>query len=106
MTQRGLFDEPEDKARTIQERFEKFHAEHPDVYQLFKRFAFELLDAGRKRYGSDAIIQRIRWHMATSSQGSPDFKINDHFSSRYARKLIEDCPQFADFFELRRLHSP
>lgn len=32
-------------------------------------------------------------------------KINDHFSSRYARKLVADDPSFKDFFERRALRS-
>lgn len=109
MSQRELFDGLDERPggrRTIQERFEEFHAAHPDVYALFKRFAFELREAGRERYGSDAIMQQIRWHYATSSSGGPDFKINDAYTSRYVRKLIADHPEeFRDFFELRQLRS-
>lgn len=95
------------KTRTnvsIQERFERFHAEHPEVYELFVRFASELRRAGRERYGAKSIAERIRWHYATS--GGPDFKLNNVFVSRYARKIIDEHPEFAGFFETRRLISP
>lgn len=42
---------------------------------------------------------------ATSSQVGPDFKIDNRFTSRYARKLIAEYPEFADFFELRKLKT-
>ncbi|HEY7328515.1 MAG TPA: hypothetical protein VH592_12780 [Gemmataceae bacterium] len=109
MTQHSLFDEyPEDKSLTIQERFEQFHAHHPDVYELFKRFAFELRCAGRQKYGAKSIMERIRWHVATSSAGDEEeeFKLNNIFTSRYVRLLINEHPEFAEFFELRRLQSP
>lgn len=109
--QRSLFDTPDDgdddqprerRRKTIQERFEEFDMAHPDVYALFRRFAFELQNAGRMRYGAKSLIERIRWHLATSSN-TEEFKINNNFTSRYVRKLVEECPQFAGFFERRRL---
>lgn len=103
--QRSLFDDlPAERARTIQERFAEFDRAHPDVYELFRRFAFELRDAGRKRYSAKALIERIRWHMATSST-EEEFKINNVFTSRYVRKLVEQCPEFEGFFELRKLKA-
>ncbi len=90
---------------SIQECFERFDAAHPDVYVLFRRFALQLLRAGRRRYSADAILHRVRWHYATSSGGGEDFKINNNFVSRYARKLIRKRPEFRDFFETRRLRT-
>lgn len=106
--QRDFFDDSLDdpKPRTIQERFERFHAGHPDVYSLFKRFAFELLRTGHRRYGAKSIMERIRWHVATSSGASEDFKLNNIYTSRYARMLIEEHPEFEGFFELRALQAP
>ena len=90
---------------TIQERFEAFHAAHPDVYALFRRFAGELRAAGRTRFGAKALAERIRWHYATTSGGGPDFKLNNNFVSRYARLLAADDPAFEGFFERRRLRA-
>lgn len=85
----------------IVEAFWKYHALNPQVWELFERFALQLRDAGRKRYGASAIVQRIRWHMAVETQGD-EFKINDHYSPCYARLLILKYPEFQAFFELRR----
>lgn len=96
-------------ATTIQERFEKFDRDHPGVYCFFRRFAQELRAAGRKRCGAKLIIERIRWHYAITSAPSAsgeEFKIDNRFTSRYARKLIAERPEFADFFELRKLLTP
>lgn len=99
MIQKTLF--PDSK---IDAAFERFDADNPKVYQLFKRFAAEARAAGHKRYSSDAILHRIRWHVSVETIGC-EFKINDHFSSRFARKLIGDDASFAEFFELRTLKS-
>ncbi len=34
-----------------------------------------------------------------------DFKINDHYLSRYARKLMEEHPELDGLFELRELKA-
>lgn len=102
--QKEMFDD-DHRRLTIQERFERFHAAHPDIYALFRRFAFELKAAGRQHYGAKSLFERIRWHYATSSSYGPDFKLNNVFSSRYARLLISDHPEFDGFFAVRRLRA-
>lgn len=100
--ERSLFDREQ---ADIQTRFEAFDREHPEVWRLFQQFAGELLEAGHKHYSADAILHRIRWHYSVEHrQGT--FKITDHLSSRYARKLAHTEPErFADFFEFRNLTS-
>lgn len=101
MHQRTLFDE-----RTLQERFERFHARHPDVYALFKRLAFELRNAGRDHYGAKSIIEVIRFHRTVSSGGGAEpFKLNNSYTSRYVRMLVDECPEFKGFFEMRTLKT-
>lgn len=90
-------------SRSIQERFDGWIARHPEVYVLFRQFALELLAAGRKRFSSDAIVQRIRWYYAVNPTKEEGFVVNDHWSSRLARKLMEDDGRFVGFFETRAL---
>jgi hypothetical protein len=75
------------------------------IQDLFKRFAGELRNKGRRGYSSDMILHRIRWHYAVNQERDEGFKLNDHFTSRYARKLIQDDPLFDGFFETRKLRS-
>ena len=92
--------------KTIQEKFEEFDKKHPEVWDLFVRFANELWNAGRTRYSARTIIHRIRWHYDVNKQLDGGFKINNNFSSRYARKLAEQqSDKFGSFFELRELKS-
>jgi hypothetical protein len=87
---------------TLQEKFEEFHREHPGVYDLFKRFASELRSGGKTSYGAKSIMERIRWHYATTSQNDT-FKVNNNYTSRYVRKLIHEIPDYEGFFETRKL---
>ena len=90
---------------TIEERFTRFHATNPEVYALFAKFARELRSAGVKRYGAKGIMERIRWHCALETGKESGYTINDHFTSRYVRMLIEDDPSFEGFFELRSIRT-
>lgn len=91
--------------RTIQERFEEFDAANPQIYRLFSRFAVAALESGRKRYSADAILHRIRWFVDIETQGDESFKLNNNFSSRYARKLAAEDERFQTFFEFRVLKT-
>ena len=90
-------------ADPIQVKFEKYNRDHPKVYEYFKRFAFEAIAAGQKEFSSDAILHRIRWFVTIEQSPYEDYKINNNYSSRYARKFIEDFPQHAGFFKTRKL---
>lgn len=98
-----LFDTPMD---TIQANFEEFHNANPGVFELFHRFAMQVKNSGRTRYSADAILHRIRWHMDIDTNAADDFKINNNWSSRYARKLMKEHPTvFGGFFEVRELKT-
>jgi hypothetical protein len=97
----GLFDQLHGET-SIQQRFEQFHQAHPSVFELFTAFATQKLLEGHTRYSADAILHRVRWEMEGQWQES-GFKINNDFSSRYARLLSRTDERFADFFEFRRL---
>lgn len=91
--------------KTIDERFETFNRQHPDVYELFRCCAKQLLVRGVKHYGAKAIVEHIRYEKMTSSQGRPEFKIDNNFTSRFARKLIAEDGRFEEFFRTRKLRS-
>ena len=76
---------------SIQERFEAWMGRHPDVYTEFKKIAESLLNRNRTRYGAKAIMEVLRYHRVMSGQDeSEPFKINNIYSSRIARKLMEE----------------
>lgn len=104
MTAATLFDRL--TRRSIDERFEAFHTENPKVFELFCRFADEARRTGRTRYSADAILHRLRWHLEIEVRDTgEEFALNNDFTSRYARLLIEEDPSFDGFFELRKLRE-
>ena len=87
----------------INKDFNAFHEAHPEIYNLFCRYALNLIRAGCVRYSADAILHIIRYKQVVKKEGEDPYKINNNFTSRYARKFIEDNPKYYGFFELRSL---
>ena len=46
-----------------------FHHDNPTIYELFKRFTFEVIERGHDKYSSKAIFERIRWHTDIETNG-------------------------------------
>lgn len=95
---------------TIDEHFARFDADNPHVWDRFCALANELIAAGFKHYSSDSLLHAIRVAHDIRTEGAGEFdgkrlKINNNFSSRYARKFQQNFPGLADFFEVRRLKS-
>jgi hypothetical protein len=86
---------------TIQERFEDFHAKNPWVYQALRHLMAEAVRKNVKKIGIKLLYERLRWDVITTTTAT-DFKLNDHFTSRYARLLDAEFP---GILELRKLRS-
>lgn len=87
----------------IQEAFEEFHQKNPKVYELFVRFARMLKGKGITRASAKLIVERIRWEIYLETSDK-EFKINNNYTSRYARLAMEEHQDLASFFETRILH--
>ena len=97
--------ETEPRALTIQERFERFHAANPWVYRRLVDLARDLVRRGHHRVGIGMCWETLRYSAMWSSDPSSDFKLNDHYRSRYARLIVAQEPDLAEAFELRELRA-
>ena len=117
--------------KTIEQAFTEYHEENPEVFEMFRKYllqivnsnlsktvSIERLQAEKKiRTSSKMIINRIRWEIATVGIQAPNseenvkegkfdsFKINDAFTSRYARLFCDQNPEWSFLFNLRNLRS-
>ena len=80
--------------------FSKYDQDNPQVYEYFKRFAFEAKRRGFKHYSAKGIFERMRWHMNVETTGDP-FKLNNNYTRDYSRKLVAEHPEFDGFFRMR-----
>lgn len=80
--------------------FDAYDRANPQVWLAFEEAALRLIDAGRDHFGAKAIMEHIRYNTALTT-GDDFFKVNNNFTSGYARKFVKKYPEHKDFFELR-----
>ena len=90
---------------TIDERFSEFHANNPGVYDELVALARRARARGHRRLGIELCFGALRWNRMVETTGENGFKLNDHFTSRYARLIMAQEPDLAGFFETRVLRS-
>jgi len=81
------------------ENFEDYHKENPGVWKLFEHYAL-LATSKRKRYSARGIFHQIRWHTMMKEKNG-EYKIDAGWTSHYARKFIDEHPEYEGFFETR-----
>ena len=95
----GVKNTDQDKPKT----FTEYHEQNPQIYEAFKKFAFDLINKGRKHYGARGIIELIRFHSVIA--GNDGFKINNNYGAHYARLFMRDFPQHDNFFKCRQMKN-
>lgn len=80
--------------------FRHFHMNNPHIYELFKRFTFEVRDAGLSHYSARAVFDRIRWWTMVETVGEP-FKISNNHSPYYASMFMREFPEMRGFFRTK-----
>jgi hypothetical protein len=92
------------REQSIQRRFEDFHRDQPQVYAELVKLARRARGRGAARVGIRMAWEVMRWNL-TIETAPGDFKLNDHFTSRYARLIMRQEPDLADVFETRELRA-
>lgn len=88
---------------SIEVQFLAFHAMNPWVYERLIAMTRDLKDRGHTRIGMAMLFEVLRWQAAMSTVHADDFKLNNNFRSRYARKIMADHPDLDGIFETRTL---
>ena len=89
----------------IDDRFARFHHDNPHVYDELVRLARRAKDRGHKTIGIELLFAVIRWERMMSTRDASGFKLNDHYTSRYARMMMEREPDLAGMFRTRKLRA-
>ena len=97
-SERTRYDELEEKVR-------EFHKAHPEVWDLFVRFSFELMEKGYKHYSVSGVFDRIRWEQGVGADGVSEFRIGNNFKPFYARAFMKMYPETVGFYRLRHQNT-
>lgn len=97
-----------DYNNTIQARFETFHEKHPEVCDHLIRLADQARARGRTKVGMKQLFEVLRWErmIAGLPDEGEDFKLNNNYTSRYARYIMNRHPRLRGVFETRELKAP
>lgn len=86
----------------IQERFENFNADNPQVYTTICAMARSWVAKGNSNLGIGMVFEVMRWDHAMRTQGDP-FKLNNDYRSRYVRLIEENELDLVGVFRKRTL---
>ena len=85
----------------LDEQFKAFHQANPHVYEHLRTLA---INARRKgiTVGIAMLFEVLRWqYLIATSDANSEFKLNNNYRAFYARLLMEQEPELANYFETR-----
>lgn len=91
------------KTVELDRKFQEFHRINPHVYEILVRLAREAKEAGKTKISVVLLVQVARWELMFQTESNDGFKINNSFTSRYARLIMNNEEDLDGFFELRKL---
>ena len=89
---------------SLEDRFRLFHAANPHVYTALVTLTRRLVERGRTRVGMKMLFEVLRYEYAmTTDDPTSDYKLNNSYTSRYARLIMDTEPDLAGVYDTRRL---
>jgi hypothetical protein len=95
-----------DESTNIAKRFRQYHETNPQVYDTLVKLARQMKSLGHKHIGIKMLFEVVRWQMMLTTTDPSGYKLNNDYTSRYARLIMDSEPDLAGMFELRTLHAP
>ena len=97
--------QPDGRLEELRSQCTAFHRKHPQVWDLFVKFSFEMISRGYRNYSVNAVFERIRWEIDAGGDGTSTFKLNNNYRAFYSRRFMRTYPQFDGFYRIRRQAS-
>lgn len=92
---------------SIEDNFNQFHKDNPWVYYKLVDMTYDMKQRGRTKIGMGMLFEVLRWEFFRDTNDvSSEFKLNNNYRSRYARKIMADYKALDGMFETRELQSP
>lgn len=100
--------EPKPVPGSLDDQFERWAASDHGIEAIaaFTREAYKIKAAGHAHWGAKKIFEDLRF-TSQHPKGSDEhgFKLNNLFTSRVVRLVVERHPELKGFFRLRELRS-
>lgn len=90
---------------TLEDNFKRFHAANPHVYATLVKLArrWKRQRPGRQ-CGIGMLFETARWYLDLRGEGEP-IALNNNYRAFYARLIMEQEPDLALMFHIRRQRS-
>jgi hypothetical protein len=75
-----------------------------EVYTLFKNFAAKWREAGNEKCSASLIVNRLRWETGIKGRYY-GFRVSNDHAPLLARQLMQDEPEYRDFFDMKKRHE-
>jgi len=85
----------------LDDAFYDFHEANPHVYRMLVAMARRLKARGIDHYSIRKLWHVMEWEYIFKVSANSDFKLNNNYTSRYARLIMEQEPDLDGFFEVR-----
>ncbi len=95
---------PEANESRIYKRFEKFHANNPQVYNNLVRLAREFRRKGsnhNRKMGIGMLYEVLRWNYYMNIEREEEYLLSNDYRACYARLIMDQEPDLQDAFNLR-----
>ena len=89
------------KQLSAQEKFEDYHASHPEVADLLEELALDAKTNGYRKMGICMLFEVARWRFHIENRKG-EFKLPNSHKPFYSRLLMARNPELEGFFETRR----
>jgi len=96
---------PEPSDSQIYKRFERFHANNPEVYSNLVNLARQFRRKGsnsNRKMGIGMLYEVLRWNFFMEVEaGEEEYKLSNDFRACYARLIMDQEADLQDAFNLR-----
>lgn len=89
---------------SIEQRFHAFHDANPWVYNAMVALIRRYVANGAQRVSVKMLTEVIRYEYG-STRGDESWKLNNNFTSHYARLLLREHPEWDGLIETRLMRS-
>ena len=88
--------------QSLEAKFWKFHEANPMIYRRLLTLAWDWRNThgDNAKLGVKALWERMRWDLNVYTDTAP--KLNNNYTSFYARLLMDQEPELAGMFRLRQ----
>ena len=86
---------------SIRMDFLRFHMENQHVYREIVKLARRANFRGHDNWSMKGIFEVLRWNSAMKTSGDECFKLDNRYTSHYARLVMEQEQDLRDFFRIR-----